>query len=111
MTGLQINPTLATATEQDLQEVQEIYSYYFLNDTVTFEEVPPSVEEMIAWWRLVTEKLLPYIVIKNDKKIIGYAYASPYHHRSAYRFTIEESIYVEKDWRGFGVGKQLLGEI
>lgn len=102
---------ISRACEKDLPEIQAIYSHYVENSSVTLEETIPSIEEIYARWKNSTEKSLPYIIAKYDGKIVGYAYAFPYRHRSAYRFTVEESVYIAKDYHGKGLGKLLLGEI
>lgn len=91
---------------RDFEEIHDIYKYYVENTVCSFEEVVPSVEEMLDRWQTRTE--LPYLVVKYDDKVAGYAYASRYHTRSAYRYTVENSIYIHPDFIGKGIGKKLM---
>jgi phosphinothricin acetyltransferase len=100
--------TIGDATEQDFAEIQSIYAPYVLNTSVSLEDVPPSVEEMKNRWHSYTDKGFPYIVAKAGGRVVGYAYASPYRTRSAYRFTVEESVYVADGFHGMGIGQQLM---
>jgi len=105
------NFIISNATASDFIQIQAIYEHYVLNETATFEEIPPSAEEMIVRWKASAAQSLPYIVAKNGETILGYAYAFPYRPRTAYRFTLEESVYVAKEYHGLGLGKLLLGEV
>ena len=102
---------LAKATEHDISAITRIYSHYVLNTTFTLEETPPIEEEMQARWQKCVHKHLPFIVAKQGEQIVGYAYATPYRSRSGYRFTLEESVYIDKEYGGQGIGKLLLSEI
>src|SRR5262249_41459590 len=75
------------------------------------EETPPGVSEMIARRASVLQQRLPYIVAERDGVVVGYAYASTFRPRPAYRFTVEDSIYVRHDLIGRGVGAALLAEL
>jgi L-amino acid N-acyltransferase YncA len=77
----------------------------------SFEEAPPSVDEMRARRAAVLKRGLPYLVAELDGSVAGYAYASPYRPRAAYRHTIEDSIYVADAFRGRGVGSGLLAAL
>ena len=102
---------IAEAIESDFDEIAKIYSHYVENTTVSLEELPPSAAELVLRWRGVKEKSLPYLVAKSGGKVVGYAYAVPYRTRSAYRFTVEESVYVSQNFQGQGVGRRLLNEL
>jgi L-amino acid N-acyltransferase YncA len=99
------------AREEDFAFITEIYAPYVLNTTVSLEETPPSVEEMLARWRHSTEKGLPYLIARIDGKIAGYCYATTYRPRTAYRFTVEESVYIAEGYTGMGIGKMLLNAL
>lgn len=99
------------ATEEDMAAVQAIYSYYVTRSCASFEEMPPSVEEMQARRRRVLERGLPYLVAEVDGEVLGYTYAGPFRFRSAYRYTIEDSIYVAPGVSRRGIGAALLGAL
>ena len=105
------NLMITNAVASDFMEIQKIYSYYVNNTTISLEEESPSPEEMMIRWKNSVDKSLPYLVAKIDDKVAGYAYAFPYRARSAYRFTLEESVYVSKDYQGLGIGHLLLSEL
>ncbi|WP_142847600.1 GNAT family N-acetyltransferase [Telmatospirillum sp. J64-1] len=112
MTPSSLLPVLVRdATEEDMDAVCAIYGYYVTRSCASFEEVPPSVEEMRARRRTVLERGLPYLVAEYDGDIMGFTYAGPFRHRSAYRFTVEDSIYVGPLVQGRGVGRALLGAL
>lgn len=99
------------AAPQDLTAVQSIYAHHVLHGLASFEEVPPSVEEMQRRHADVTRQGLPYLVAEDRGEILGYGYCSLYRTRSAYRYTLEDSIYVKDGRQGRGVGKAVLGEL
>jgi phosphinothricin acetyltransferase len=76
--------------------------------TATFEIDPPDTSEMTSRWRVVIDSGLPYLVAIGGEEIVAYAYAGPYRPRPAYRFTVEDSIYVRADCAGQGIGGELL---
>ncbi len=96
------------ATPADLPEIQCIYAHHVLHGAGTFEEVPPSVEDLRARFDAIVERGWSYIVAADATGVLGYAYFSQMRDRSAYRFTAENSIYVRDDVRGQGVGKALV---
>lgn len=99
------------AADADMPAIQAIYAEQVLKGTATFEEVPPSVSEMAARHANVLALGLPYLVAERDGQVVAYAYATGYRPRAAYRFTIENSVYVAATERGGGVGRQLLGSL
>jgi L-amino acid N-acyltransferase YncA len=96
------------ATENDIGAITDIYAYHVRNGTASFEIDPPDLSEMKRRWLNLVEKNFPYIVAESDGKAIGYAYAGPYRERLAYRYTAENSIYLDKDYAGKGTGQLLL---
>lgn len=100
--------TVRNATEADMEGVQAIYADHVLHCLATFEEVPPSVDELLGRRRSLISAGLPYLVAECDSKILGYSYASPYRSRPAYRYTVEDSVYVSRGLGGRGVGGTLL---
>jgi L-amino acid N-acyltransferase YncA len=99
------------AAEPDMAAVRDIYAHYVLNSLATFEETPPTLEEMVQRWRQRLDAGLPYLVAEGSDGVLGYAYAGAYHARAAYRHTIEDSVYVADGLGGRGVGSALLGEL
>src|SRR5436190_20007296 len=99
------------ASVADMVAVQAIYSHHVLNGLATFEETPPSVEEMLERRMAVLRMGLPYLVAELDGKVAGYCYATSYRPRPAYRFTVENSVYIDKDFAGRGIGKALLSAL
>jgi phosphinothricin acetyltransferase len=99
------------ASEADMPAVQRIYAHYVLNALATFEETPPSLEDMMARRRRSLAIGAPYLVAEAGGRIVGYCYASPYHARPAYRYTLEDSVYVADGLHGRGLGAALLGAL
>lgn len=96
---------------EDLPAIQAIYAHHVLTGLATFEEVPPDVEEMGRRRADVLGRGLPYLVAEEDGRVLGYAYAGPYRLRSAYRFAVEDSIYVDPAAVGRGLGVALLSAV
>jgi len=99
------------STEADLQEIQQIYAHHVTRGTATFETAPPDVEELSRRRASILSDGLPYLVAEAEGQITGYAYASRYRPRPAYRFTIEDSIYIHPEHVGKGIGRLLLSEL
>lgn len=99
------------ATYDDLPEIQAIYAHHVLHGTGTFEEVPPSVEEMAARFAAGTAKGWCWLVATDATGVLGYAFYVQHKDRSAYRYTAEDSVYVRDDVRGQGVGKALVAHL
>jgi phosphinothricin acetyltransferase len=99
------------AEPADAEALAAIYGWHVLNGTGTFEETPPSAEEMEARRRAVAGRGLPYLVAVEEGRVLGFAYAAPFRIRAAYRFTVEDSIYLDPDERGRGLGKILLAQV
>ena len=106
-------PTIAVhdAGVADMPAVHRVYAHYVLSSLATFEEAPPPVEVMRARRRASIENGLPYLVAERNGEVVGYAYAAAYHARPAYRFTVEDSVYVAEGQHGRGVGRALLGAL
>ena len=96
------------AADGDMAEVQRIYAHHVLNGLATFEEVPPTADEMLRRRDAVLAAGLPYLVADIDGRVGGYCYATSYRPRPAYRHTIEDSVYVEETLRGRRIGIALL---
>lgn len=99
------------AAETDMPAVQHIYEHHVLHGLATFEETPPSVDDMETRRSIVVQHGLPYLVAEINRRVVGYAYATEYRPRPAYRFTIEDSVYVSHECLGRGIGRALLTEL
>ena len=99
------------ALPSDIAEIQSIYAHHVLYGTGTFEEVPPSVEEMTERFREGQARGWAWLVATDETGVLGFAYYTQLRDRAAYRFTAENSIYVREDVRGQGVGKALVGHL
>jgi len=99
------------ADDSDMQAVQRIYAFYVLHGLATFEEAPPTVGELLLRRRIIVDARLPYLVATLGNDIAGYAYAGFYRPRPAYRYTVEDSVYVADTFRSKGVGSALLSAV
>jgi phosphinothricin acetyltransferase len=99
---------LRPATLADIPAIQEIYAESVLNGVATYEIVPPGVPEMEDRFRTITGNGYPYIAAEAGGMLAGYAYASAFRTRAAYRFLVEDSIYIAPQFRGMGLGRMLL---
>lgn len=99
------------ADEADMTAVQRIYAHHVLHGLASFEEVPPSVQDLIARRASVLAAGLPYLVAERDGEVVGYSYATGFRARSGYRHTIEDSVYVAEGLAGKGIGSTLLGAL
>jgi phosphinothricin acetyltransferase len=100
--------TIRPSTDADLPAITAIYGWNVLNGLGTFEEDPPSQDEMTRRRAAFLDRGLPYLVAEEDGVVLGYAYAGPFRLRAAYRYTVEDSVYVSPKAVGKGVGKTLL---
>jgi L-amino acid N-acyltransferase YncA len=99
------------ARDDDVPDLQAIYAHHVLHGTGTFEEEPPPVEEMAARFHEVVDRGFVWLVAVDATGVLGFGYYAPFRERSAYRFTVEDSIYVREDVRGQGVGKALVARL
>jgi L-amino acid N-acyltransferase YncA len=100
------------ADAQDIPAIQAIYAHHVLHGLGTFEETPPTIEDMTQRIAAAQERDLPWLVAEDASgSILGYAYAGPFRTRAAFRFTLEDSIYVDPQAQRQGVGRVLLTEI
>ncbi|EFW79832.1 GNAT family N-acetyltransferase [Pseudomonas savastanoi] len=102
---------LRDACDQDIPAVQAIYADHVLHGISSFELDPPSVAELLQRRAQVLVNGLPYLVAELAGEVVGYGYATPYRPRPAYRFTVEDSVYVRDGMGGRGIGLALLGEL
>ncbi len=97
----------------DMEAIQGIYAHHVVNGLASFEETPPDAAELARRWRAIAEAGLPYLCATDAATggLLGYAYAGPYRPRSAYRFSVEDSVYVAPGQAGRGVGRALLSRL
>ena len=99
------------ATEADLPDIQSIYAHHVLTGTGTFEEVPPSVEEMTDRFRDAAGHGWVWLVGADATGVLGFACYAQFRDRSGYRYAAENSVYVRENLRGQGVGKALVARL
>ncbi|HXY42206.1 MAG TPA: GNAT family N-acetyltransferase [Vicinamibacteria bacterium] len=97
--------------EADVPSITGIYAAQVLHGLATFEEVPPTVEEMRSRRAEILRRGLPYLVAEVEGDVVGYSYATAYRPRPAYRHTVEDSVYVRDDFQGRSIGRALLTEL
>jgi L-amino acid N-acyltransferase YncA len=103
--------TIRDAADEDLAAIAAIYEHHVRTGLGSFEEEPPPPAEIARRRADILARGLPYLVAAGTGSILGYAYAAPYRARSAYRFSVEDSIYVAADDAGRGVGRALLAAL
>jgi phosphinothricin acetyltransferase len=102
---------IRSANEADLPVITEIYDHAVRHGTATFELIPPDLAEMTRRFRALRDGGFPYLVAEFEGAVAGYAYAGPYRPRPAYRFTVENSIYLAPAIHRRGIGRQLLARL
>jgi len=102
---------LRDSRESDCPSIQSIYAHHVLHGTASFELDPPTVDEITQRRAVIVDKKLPYIIAERDGEVMGYAYVTMYRPRPAYRFTVENSVYVRDGLTGEGIGSKLLVEL
>lgn len=99
------------AREADLGAIARIYAHHVCHGLASFEEIPPTIEELRSRRAGVLDSGLPYLAAELRGEVVGYAYAGIYRPRPAYRYTIEDSVYVGEGLRGLGLGSALLAAL
>jgi L-amino acid N-acyltransferase YncA len=102
---------IRTAGEADAGALAAIYGHHVRHGFGTFEEEPPPPEEMARRRAAIAAKGLPYLVAEAEGQVLGFAYAGPFRPRAAYRYTVEDSVYVAPDAVGRGVGRAVLSAV
>jgi L-amino acid N-acyltransferase YncA len=102
---------IRAAASDDAEALARIYGHHVLTGLGTFEETPPSPQEMEARRAKVAAHGLPWLVAEHGGGVLGYAYAGPFRLRAAYRYCVEDSVYVAPDATGRGVGRAVLGAV
>lgn len=96
----------------DAEELANIYNPFIRSSSATFEETEITVDEMRNRIQSIHfEKNYPYLIFEQEGKILGYAYGSSFRERISYRFTAESTVYVDPDFAGRGIGKQLYTQL
>lgn len=104
--------TLRDATTRDIPHMLEIYNHYVANSTVTFDEDPLTLKEMRAKFKRVADLGYPWLVAESPNgQVLGFAYVMPWKPKAAYRFTVENSIYLGPASTGKGIGTALMTEL
>lgn len=111
-----MTPKVRPAQRRDLPAITNIYAHAVIHGTASYEYDPPSLAEMTSRYEMLTSAGFPYLVAAFEEeggegRLLGYAYAGPFRTRPAYRFTVEDSIYVAPDAQGQGIGRILLSEL
>jgi L-amino acid N-acyltransferase YncA len=100
--------TLRDSRDEDVEEIRAIYAHHVLHGLASFEEAPPDAAEIVRRRAEVLALRLPYLVAEAEGRVVGYCYATLYRTRSAYRHTLENSVYVREGMQGRGIGRALL---
>jgi L-amino acid N-acyltransferase YncA len=99
---------LRAATRGDVPAIGAIYGHHVVHGLASFELEAPSLEEMLRRFEAVTGAGYPYVVAVENHQVLGYAYASAFRARPAYRYTVEDSVYIDPAAAGRGIGRKLL---
>ncbi len=103
-----MNTGIRAAAAGDLADITAIYAGHVRHGSASFETEPPSLAEMARRHAGITEAGHPWLVAVRDRAVLGYAYAGPYRMRPAYRWTVEDSVYLAPEATGQGIGRSLL---
>jgi len=103
--------TIRPATAADIPAITDIYAFEVREKTASFELTPPDETEMMRRFAAITGGGFPYLAAETDGRLAGYAYAGPYRPRPAYRYTVENSVYLDPAFYRRGIGRALLHEL
>jgi phosphinothricin acetyltransferase len=106
-----VSPVVRNAGAADLPRITQIYAHHVRTGLASFETEPPGEAEMRERFEIVRAKGYPYLVCECDGHVAGYAYANLYRTRPAYRFTLEDSVYVDPEFAGRRIGRALLARL
>lgn len=99
------------ANIDDISDILKIYNFYINNHLSNFEEKPLTKNNFLKMFKNILKEKLPFIICENSKKLIGFAYLSKFRNKSGYKHTFEDTIYIEKDFIGMGIGFNLLEKL
>jgi phosphinothricin acetyltransferase len=99
------------ATPADLPDIQRIYGHHVMTGLASFEEIAPDLAEMTRRFTTLVEAGFPYLVAELDGRVVGYSYCGPYRPRPAYRYSVENSVYLAPESAGRGIGRLLLSAL
>src|SRR6476661_9550877 len=105
------NISIRPASVSDIPAITRIYAHAVRHGTASFEFDPPDEAEMTRRMRALLDAKYPYLVAEIDGTVMGYAYAGPYRTRPAYRYTVENSVYIAPDAQRRGIGRVLLDRL
>lgn len=100
--------SVRTASDGDIPAITAIYRHAVLEGTASYEIEPPDESEMRRRFLALVGSGFPYLVAERDGQVLAYAYAGPFRQRPAYRWTVEDSVYVSPEAQGLGLGRMLL---
>lgn len=106
-----MSPLIRPSRDEDIAAISAIYGHHVLHGVASFEEVPPEPDELARRRHRILAGGLPYFVAEQKGRVLGYCYASLYRTRSAYRYTLEDSIYIDAAEVGRGLGRALLSAV
>jgi len=106
-----VNVTICACEEDHVAAITTIYAHHVLHGLASFEIEPPSEDDMGQRRLDIVSRNYSYLVAECDREVVGYAYASPYRLRPAYRHTAENSVYLRPEWTGRGIGRQLMSAL
>ncbi|GID95708.1 GNAT family N-acetyltransferase [Amorphoplanes digitatis] len=102
---------MTEARESDLESIAEIYGHYVRHSLATFDEVAPPVDAWRHKLEDVRARGLPFLVVRDAGAVLGFAYAAPFRPKPAYRYTVEDTVYVAPGQGGRGIGRLLLTDV
>ncbi len=106
-----MNFRLRDATGGDLGAINAIYNHYVMRSTCTYQEEPSTEAERLEWFRAHEERYPVLVAEAEDGSVVGWGSLNRFHPRSAYRFTVENSVYVREEWQRRGVGQTILRDL
>jgi L-amino acid N-acyltransferase YncA len=106
-----MNIAIRSSRDDDIPKIAAIYRHHVLHSVASFEDIPPDEDEVARRRGDILALKLPYLIAERSGRVVGYCYASRYRARWAYRFTLEDSIYVDAAEVGCGIGRALLSTL